>query len=151
MKGVTFTSPLSEVEVRMTLRELCGSKWENYPFCGEVDQSSFSFRRNGFSRNTCRCVFINGDFYEHEGKTHVTVKPSRSRFDLISSTIFNLIIVAFSIFGFISNLDDGFISACILFAIIIAFGWGYFALSKYLFLKSFEGSVQKIKKALRST
>lgn len=150
MKAVTFTSPLSEVEVRMTLKELCGSKWDNYAFCGEVNQSSFSFRRNGFSRGIGRYVILNGVFCEKDGKTHVTVSPSKSRFNTTSSTIFNLGILALAIFGFISALNDGFIQACALFTIIIGFGWGYFALYNLMFLKSFERSVEKIKKALNS-
>ena len=150
MKAVTFTSPLSEVEVRMTLKELCGSKWDNYAFCGEVNQSSFSFRRNGFSRGIGRYVILNGVFCEKDGKTHVTVSPSKSRFNTTSSTIFNLGILAFAILGFVLGLNDGFIQACVLLAIILGFGWGYFALHNYLFFKSFNSSVDKIKKDLKS-
>ena len=150
MKAVNFISPLSEIEVRMTLKELCGSKFDNYPFCGEVNQSSFSFRRNGFFRGVERYVILNGVFCEKNGKTHVTVSPSKSRFDTVSGTIFNLVFLAFAIFGFILGLNDGFIQACVLFAIILGFGWGYSALFNYLFSKSFNSSVDKIKKALKS-
>ena len=45
IRPIEFVSPLSEVEVRMTLKELCGSKWDNFPFDGEVDKNSFRLKK----------------------------------------------------------------------------------------------------------
>ena len=49
IKPIEFTSPLSEAEARMALKELCGSKFYNCHFNGKVDNNSFTLIRFFFA------------------------------------------------------------------------------------------------------
>ena len=87
-----FCVKLSEVEVRMTLRELCGSKWDDYPFEGEVYENSFSMKENysGFRRNIGGIV-LEGSFYEENGKTTISISPKLSPRDFVGYLLFAIV------------------------------------------------------------
>ena len=76
IRPIEFVSPLSEVEVRMTLKELCGSKWDNFPFDGEVDKNSFRLIKNQRpfvqTRGIPKPILI-GDFVGQDKQTKVTI------------------------------------------------------------------------------
>ena len=146
---IEFISPLSEVEVRMTLKELCGSKWDNYSFDGEVDKNSFRLIKNRFvySRGIPKPILI-GDFVEQGGKTKITISLHTRITDIIGLLILVLGSIGLAGYGFVSMLDEGFIAAIASAMIIFGFGVGIFALNYFLIWSSFHRSVEKIKKEL---
>lgn len=74
IKPLELEYDISETVVRMTLNELCGSVWDNYPFDGEVEQNSFFFERNNMgSRGRLTKTYIYGTFFEQNGKTKITL------------------------------------------------------------------------------
>ncbi len=147
--SVEFISPLSEVEVRMALKELCGSKWDNRPFDGEVDKNSFRFIKNNLSNisRAPRPIFA-GDFVEQNGKTKVTISLQTRVMSIIGLCLWILGAIALGGYGFVSMLDEGFILAIVSAVIIVGFGVGLLALHYFLIWSSFQRSVAKIKKAL---
>ena len=144
---VEFVSPLSEVEVRITLKELCGSQWEDYPFRGEVERNTFRFIRNNptFSRGGFRLVLL-GEYYEHNGKTKVSISLKQRTIAsiCISVMVFMAVLCAVVIPAF----DEGLATAIGLIVTLMGFGGGILALNLFLIRLSFRRSVDKIKKAL---
>ena len=85
----TFCVKLSEIEVRMTLQELCGSKWYGYPFEGHVYENSFSLRKNHFAnRRNLNGITLEGYFYEENGKTAISIYPNFKLQDLAAYLLF---------------------------------------------------------------
>ena len=151
IQPIEFISPLSEVEVRMTLKELCGSKWDDCPFDGEIDKNSFRLIKNQRpfvrTRGIPKPILI-GDFVEQNGQTNVTISLHTRMTDIIGLLIFVLGSIGLAIYGFISMLDEGFFVAALSAIIICGFGVGLFALDYFLIWSSFHKSANKIKKAL---
>lgn len=150
IKPIEFISPLSEVEVRLTLRELCGSKFEGSPFDGEVDHNSFLMVQNPksiFIRNAIYPI-LEGNFCEENGKTHVTVSMRTRPLELFGVILFGLGAFSMAVLAFVSMLDEGSFLAAAAAMTVMAFGAGACAL-QYLFLSTlFFQSASKIKKAL---
>ena len=150
---VEFISPLSEIEVRMTLRELCGSKWDNCPFNGEVDKNSFRLTKNQrpfvYTRGIPKPILI-GDFIGQGKQTKVTVSLHTRVADFIGWLIFVLSAIGLAGFVFISMLGESFISAIVSAVMICGFVFGYFVLECFLIWWSFHKSANKIKTALGS-
>ena len=148
---IEFISPLSEVEVRMTLRELCGSNWDNYPFNGEVDKNSFRLIKNQrpfvYTRGISRPILI-GDFVGQGEGTKVTISLHTRITDIIGLFIFVLAAIGLAGYGFVSMLDEGFILAIASAIMIGGLGVGFSALNYFLIWSRFQRSVAKIKKAL---
>ena len=148
---IEFISPLSEVEVRMTLRELCGSNWDNYPFNGEVDKNSFRLIKNQrpfvHTRGIPRPILI-GDFVGQGEGTKVTISLHTRITDILGLFIFVLAAIGLAGYGFVSMLDEGFILAIASAIMIGGLGVGFSALNYFLIWSSFQRSVAKIKKAL---
>ena len=151
IRPVEFYAPLSEVEVKMTLKELCGSTWHNYPFRGEVDKNAFRltknqnpfFRTKGVPKPT-----LKGNFVGEGQQTKVTVALHTSKTDIFKWLIFVLGIVFFAGYGFVSMLEQGFAAALLSAKIIGCFGLVLLAITYFLFWISFRRSVARIKKAL---
>ena len=100
--GETFCVRLSEFEVRMTMRELCGSKWYDYPFEGEVYENSFSVTENysGFRRNLGGVV-LEGSFYEEDGKTTISISPKLNSSDLFVYLLFAIVSAGILCYGMV--------------------------------------------------
>ena len=151
IRPIEFVSPLSEVEVRMTLKELCGSKWDNFPFDGEVDKNSFRLIKNQrpfvYTRGNPKPILI-GDFIGQGERTKVTISLHTRIIDIIGLLILVLGAIGLSGYGFVSMLDEGFIVAIASAIIIGGFGVACFAISYFLLWTSFHRSAAKIKKAL---
>lgn len=149
IKPIQFVSPLSEVEVRMALRELCGSKFDNYPFKGEVNTNFFRLIRNNFvmTRGVPNPILL-GEFFEQNEKTHVTVSIQTSIIDIVGLCIVVLGGLCLTAYSFISMLTEGFIVAIASAMSIAVFVSGVLLLNYLLIRSSFRRSVAKIKKAL---
>lgn len=148
---VEFVSPLSETEVRLTLRELCGSKWDNFPFDGEIDKNSFQLIRNRFttSRGVPKPILI-GDFIGQGKQTKVTISLHTRITDFIGWLVFILSAIGLAGFVFISMLGESFILAIVSAVMICGLVFCYFVLECFWIWRSFHKSVNKIKKALGS-
>ena len=148
---IEFVSPLSEVEVRMTLKELCGSKWDNCPFDGEVNNNSFRLIKNQrpfvYTRGIPKPILI-GDFIGQGERTKVTISLHTRITDVIGLLIFVLGAIGLAGYGFVSMLDEGFIVAIVSAMMIFGLGVGFSALNYFLIWSSFHKSVNKVKKAL---
>ena len=151
IRPIEFVSPLSEVEVRMTLKELCGSKWDNFPFDGEVDKNSFRLIKNQrpfvHTRGIPKPILI-GDFIGQGELTKVTISLHTRITEIIGLLIIVLGAIGLSGYGFVSMLDEGFIVAIVSAMMIFGLGVGFFALDYFLIWSSFHKSVNKVKKAL---
>ena len=148
---IEFISPLSEVEVRMTLKELCGSKWDNCPFDGEVNNNSFRLIKNQrpfvYTRGIPKPILI-GDFVGQGERTKVTISLHTRITDIIGLLILILGAIGLAGYGFVSMLDGGFIVAIVSSMMICGLGIGFSALNYFLIWSSFHKSANKIKKAL---
>ena len=148
---IEFVSPLSEVEVRMTLKELCGSKWDNCPFDGEVDKNSFRLIKNQrtfvYTRGIPKPILI-GEVIGQGERTKVTISLQTRITDIIGLLILVLGAMGLAGYGFVSMLDEGFIVAIVSAMMIFGLGVGFFALDYFLIWSSFHKSVNKVKKAL---
>ena len=151
IRPIEFVSPLSEVEVRMTLKELCGSKWDNFPSDGEVDKNSFRLIKNQrpfvYTRGIPKPILI-GDFIGQGERTKVTISLHTRITDIIGLLILVLGAMGLAGYGFASMLDEGFIVAIVSAMMIFGLGFGFFALDYFLIWSSFHKSVNKVKKAL---
>ena len=151
IRPIEFISPLSEVEVRMTLKELCRSKWDDCPFDGEIDKNSFRLIKNQspfvVTRGIPKPILI-GDFAEQKEQTKVTISLHTRITDIIGWLIFALGSIILAVTGFISMLNEGFIVAITSAIMIGGLGVGLIALDYFLIWSSFHKSVNKIKKAL---
>ena len=148
---IEFISPLSEVEVKITMKELCGSKWDNFPFDGEVDKNSFRLIKNQrpfvYTRGNPKPILI-GDFIGQGERTKVTISLHTRIIDIIGLLILVLGAIGLAGYGFVSMLDEGFIVAIVPAMMIFGLGVGFFALDYFLIWSSFHKSVNKVKKAL---
>ena len=149
----TFRVKLSEVEVRMTLRELCGSKWDNYPFEGEVYENSFSIKENYVGiRRHIGGVVIEGSFYEENGKTTISIFPNLRPRDIVGYLFFALVGASILCYGmfemFLSLLNGGqdfFIS------FLAAIGGGVFLGIVYsMVIGSYQRSIKTLQRAFRA-
>ena len=149
IQPVEFVVPLSEVEVRMTLRELCGSRFDNYPFKGEVEKNSFRLIKNTFenTKGIAKPIFV-GSFIEQNGKTKVRISVEKSVLDSISTMVLGLAVLCFATFGFVSTLDGGLIMAITSFVAIVSPAVIGFALGYFLIWLQFQRAVTKIRRAL---
>ena len=151
IKPVEFISPLSEVDVRMTLKELCGSKWDNFPFNGEIDNNSFRLIKNRSPFVCTRGIpipILIGNFVGQNRQTKVTISLRTTIMDIIWLLILILGTVVLACYSFISMLNEGFAMALFAFIIIWNIGMSFAALSYFLLWSTFHKSVKKIKKAL---
>ena len=151
IRPIEFVSPLSEVEVRMTLKELCGSKWDNFPFDGEVDKNSFRLIKNQHPFASTKGIpkpILIGDFVGQDKQTKVTISLHTRITDVIGLLVLVLGTIGFAGYGFVSMLDEGFIVAIVSAMMIFGLGVGFFALDYFLIWSSFHKSVNKVKKAL---
>jgi len=150
----TFRVHLSEIEVRLTLRELCGSKWDDCPFQGEVYENSFSVRENtSGTRRNLGGVVLEGSFYEENGKTTVSIVPNVKPSDLAVYLLFAIVSAAILCYGmsemFISLLvhgGEGFFTA---FLAAIA-GGAFLGIVYSMVVGSYQRSVETLRKAFRA-
>ena len=151
IRPIEFVSPLSEVEVRLTLKQLCGSTWDNFPFHGEVDKNSFRLIKNHHPFvNTRRLpIILIGDFIGQGELTKVTISLHTRITDIIGLLILVLGAIGLSGYGFVSMLDKGFIVAIASAIMTGGFvGVAGFAISYFLHWTRFHRAAAKIKKAL---
>ena len=154
LPGKTFRVKLSEPEVRMTLRELCGSQWNDCPFKGEVYENSFSIMENYSGiRKGFKGIILDGYFYEEKGRTTISVSPRLRPSDLVMWLLFAIVSASFflsGIAGMASSLfseggGDGFtsfltaVAGCVFLGIIYSLSIG-----------SYQRSLEKIQKAFRA-
>ena len=148
---IEFLTPLSPIEVKMTLKELCGSKWDNFPFNGTVDNNAFKLTKNhipgmrGFPR-----LILNGDFTAQGNQTKVTVSVDTKAIDIISLLIFALCGIGLAIFGFVSMLNHSLLLAIYTFLLISGFTAGVLFIDYILSKKIFRKRVKELKNALKS-
>ena len=148
---VEFLTPLSPIEVKMTLKALCGSKWDNCPFSGTVDNNAFKLTKNhipgmrGFPR-----LILNGDFTAQGNQTKVTVSVDTKAIDIISLLIFALCGIGLAIFGFVSMLNHSLLLAIYTFLLISGFIVGVLFIDYILSKKIFRKRVKELKNALKS-
>lgn len=147
---VEFFSPLSEIEVKMTLQQLCGSKWDNHPFSGTVNENSFKLIKNRLTNRGITYPILLGDFAAQDNKTKVTVSMRTRTMDTISSFIFTLCGLALAIFVFIAMLSQGIALSIISFLLISAFTAGVIYLDFYFLKSNFKKHVNDVKSALKS-
>ena len=149
---VEFFSPLSKAEARMSLRELCGSKWDKLPFEGKVDENSFRLVKNRFffSQGLTRPLLV-GSLAEQDGKTKVTVELVTKISDIVGWLLVIIGILGFAGYSFAYMLDKGTFAAIASSVSILVLGTGLIALSYFFIRLSFHNCVNKIKKALGST
>ena len=153
LPGEMFYVGLSEIEVRMTLRELCGSKWDGYPFEGEVYENSFSLTGNDFiARRNIGNVVLEGSFWEENGKTTVSVSPSLKPRDLAVYLLFAIVGAGILCYGivemFFSLLHGG---EDFFTAFLSAVAGGIFSGIVYsITVGSYQRSVQRLREAFRS-
>ena len=147
---VEFFSPLSEIEVKMTLQQLCGSKWDNSPFSGTVNENSFKLIKNRLTNRGITYPILLGDFVAQDNKTKVTVSMRTRTMDTIGSFIFALCGLALAIFVFIATLSQGIASSIVSFLLISGFTAGVIYLDFYISKIKFQKHVNDIKSALKS-
>ncbi len=144
---IKFDSPLSETEVRMTLKELCGSKLYDYPFRGKVNDNSFNFIRNSFA-NTSLTATVTGNFYKQDDNTKINLFLEIKMINIIGILIFVFLFYLVAAFGFVSMLKEGIIIAIISFVIISSFGPLFLALNFLFQWLRYKRAVSIIKKEL---
>lgn len=150
---ITFTAALSEQEVRMTLKELCGSAWDDCSFYGEVSQNSFSFvKRHKTNTRGIPRIALEGAFREENGKICVTVCPKIRVFDIAGIFIalfLGAILFILGVTGIpaaLIELDMGTVFSSLFLAL---FGAGLWAIEYWTFSVGFRKSVEIIKNALK--
>ena len=150
----TFCVNLSEIEVRMTLREMCGSKWYDYPFQGEVYENSFSIKENDYGvRRNISGVVLEGSFYEENGKTTVTISPKLKPQDLIVYLIFAIVSAGSLEQGisemFVSLFQKGGEDFFLSFLTAVA-GGVFLIIVYFMTIGSYQRSIEKLKKAFKA-
>lgn len=151
---ITFRAEISEQEARMTLKELCGSVWDDSPFYGEVFQNSFSFvKQHKTNRKGIPRVALEGDFQEENGKICVTVSPKIRLCDIagvflaifIGAILFILGATGIPVALIALDVETLFSSL-----FIALFGAGLWVFEYWAISVSFHKSVEIIKTALIS-
>ena len=144
---ISFTAKLSETETRMTLKELCGSVWEDCDFSGEVSQNSFSLvKKHRAHTKGIPHIVLDGDFHEENGRTLVTVCPKIPFYDVMG------VIIAFLLGGILLVLGLIGIPFAPAESVFIAiFGAATLALEYGMISVGFRKSVEAVKKALISS
>ena len=151
---ISFTAEISEAVARITLREICGAVRDECEFNGEVSQNSFSFIKNNTSRSYMKGiprVILDGEFYEENGKTCVTVCPKIRLCDIVNifiALLLGAILIVLGIFGLPASLIAIDIEALLTSLLMTAFGAGIWAFEYWVFSISFRKSVEIIKTAL---
>jgi len=152
IKPIEFTSPLSEAEVRITLKELCGSKYDNCPFDGKVDHNSFTLFRNPklvFARTRgIPNPILKGEFYEENEKTYVSVSMKTRFLDWVGIIMVALGTFLLGIVMLLFTLDEGAVFALLSAGIILSSGIAFFSFHFCILTIRFRKSVLEIKKAL---
>lgn len=148
-KPIEFIAPLSLPVARITLRELCGSVIEDYPFDGEVEDTSFKLVENyrGRRRYPFHTLAIIGSLAEENDSTRVTVTAQNYEKNKILAYVVSwILIIAAIIYSFVSGPPG--IVALIIVSILECVLWPLFYLIAYL---RFKHLVKRIKKALNVT
>ena len=151
IKPITIVSSLPCIEVKMTLKELCGSSLYDYPFRGEVTNNSFCFIKNTplFSAvdNGIDPIIV-GEFFQKDGKTHITISPKLSTFSLISFVLLSVLPFVIGITTFLSIASVS-ISDAVIMAVPVTWVLSVFPFLVYLScLIKFRRAVKKIKEAI---
>lgn len=150
---ISFAVEISEPETRMTLKELCGSVWDDCDFNGEVYQTSFSFvkKKKANTRGVPR-IALDGDFHEENGRTLVTIRPRISPLD-IAGVIFSFLISGLMLLLGLIMIPFALTDPEILMSAIVCllFGAGFCALQYFTITVSFRKSVEIIKTMLFSS
>ena len=153
---ITFEAEISEPETRMTLKEMCGSSWDECEFNGEVSQNSFSFMKNNTSHTYTKGiprVILDGKFYEENGRTHVTICPRIRLCDIAGIFIALLlggILLVLGALGIPATLIALDVEALTSSLFIGGVGAGLWAFEHLAITSSFRKSVEIIKKSLMS-
>ena len=154
--SITFEVGIAEPEVRMTLKELCGSVWDECEFSGEISQNSFSFIKNNTAHTYTKGiprVILDGHFSEKNGKTQVSVCPRIRLCDIAGisiSLLLGAILLILGATGISSALIAFDIGTLISSLFIAALGVGLWIFEYWAISLSFRKSVEIIKRALVS-
>ena len=153
LPGKTFSVNLSEIEVRMTLRELCGPKSYDYPFTGEVHENSFSFTENHFGiRRNIGGLILEGSFYEEDGKTTISISPNFKSRNLTGNLIFAAVgafLLSDGMHTMLTSLFNGGENFLYEFSVAVA-GGIFLGIEYHLLIGSFQKSIKKIQKAFNA-
>ena len=146
---IKIDSPLSEIEVRMTLKELCGSPLYDYPFKGKVNENSFMLKRNNL-KNTRGFLYtvVTGSFHKQDNNTQISLFLEINTINIIAVLLFVFICYIIATFGFVSMLKEGIVIAITSFIIISSFGSLFLALNLLFAWLRYKHAVSIIKKAL---
>ena len=139
-------SHLQEVEVRLTLRELCGPWLDDCPFGGEVEQNSFRFRAKNCGRGVNPVIVA--QFASHNGGTKITISAERTTFDQVTYIVFALFVLVSCLVVFVTLLMNLSAEMIILTAKLVGVFALIFGVDHCVFLFIFRRSLAKIKKAL---
>ncbi len=152
---IAFTVELSEPETRITLKELCGSVWDDCDFDGEVSQNSFSFvKRNHSNTRGIPRVALDGDFHGENGRTRVTISPRIRACDIIGvlmSFLFGGIFLVLGVSGIPFALMAMDMDMLLTSFFVAAFAAGSWAFEYCMISVSFRKSVEIIKATLVSS
>ena len=149
---MSFTADMSAPEVRITLRQMCGSPWDGYCFEGTVEDHSFTVVKhlsNG-TRGVIR-VGVDGDFSENDGKTHISVRPRIRPTDipsLLVAVLLGLLLVVFGTFDLLLSLLMWEAGTVIFSLILIALGIALLFFEHTLISMSYAKTVKAIKNEL---
>jgi preprotein translocase subunit SecG len=149
-----FCVKLSEPEVRITLRELCGSQWNDCPFKGEVYENSFSITENHSGiRKGFKGIILDGYFYEENGRTTISVSSRLSPNDLVVWVLFAIVsasILLSGISGMASSMfSEGSGEPFLSFLTAVA-GGVFLGIVYSLSIGSYQKSLEKLEKAFRA-
>ena len=150
---ISFTAELSELETRMTLKELCDSVWDDCDFSGEVSQNSFSFlkKRRAHTKGIPH-IALDGEFHEENGRTLVTVRPKIPFYDSpggILSFLLGGILLFLGLMGIPFVLTDP--SSLFASAFMAVFGAAILAVEYGMISVGFRKSVEALKNVLISS
>lgn len=152
---VSFTADMSAPEVRITLRQMCGSSWDGYCFDGTVGENSFTMVKNcsNGTRGAVR-VAVDGDFSENDGKTHISARPRIRPADIPSvliAVLIGLLLTVFGTFDLLLSFIMGELWTVFSSLILIALGAALLIFEHALILVSYKKTVKAIKKELGVT
>ena len=154
LPGRTFCVKLSEPEVRITLRELCGSQWNGCPFKGEVYENSFSITENHAGiRKGFKGIILDGYFYEENGRTTISISPRLRSNDLIMWLLFAIVSASLLLSGIAGMASSLFLDAGgdTFTSFLTAVAGGVFLGIVYsLSVGSYQKSLEKLQKAFRA-
>lgn len=149
-KPIEFRTSLSEAEVRLTLKGICGSVLYDDPFRGTVERNSFTLLRNSVNPfcRIRRSSILHGTFEQQADGTRVVIRGCDRNMEFIGRLFYSVFVLFISVFTFVSNFSDGWMSAMAISLLLLSFATVWVALDYLFFRIEFRYCLKKVKKAL---